>query len=377
MRLSAGDRPANIEERSDKRPGNLPQLAVFALFCILALSIALNYELNGSDAATPATGRRGVTPTAAAIAAGQQNATPSAAQVPTPTSSAAPTAATGSTMQPTATVEPTPTAGAESAFAQLWARTDQPAHDRRVDRTWMWGPEPITGVLKEPYADSPGGNRLVVYYDKARMEINDTSAEADDLWYVSNGLLVAEMITGKMQIGSDAFEEREPPDTSVAGDPGSIAGPTYQTIGLIVDEPAREIGSPVEESINRAGTIVRNPSLSKAGVTNVYYVPETQHTIASPFWEFMNSTGLVQGDDVQQERLFEDPFYATGLPVTEAYWTVVKVGGANSVVLLQCFERRCLTYTPSNDDGWQVEAGNVGLHYYEWRYGKAPSLQTP
>src|SRR5690606_18565814 len=30
--------------------------------------------------------------------------------------------------------------------------------------------------------------------------------------------------------------------------------------------------------------------------------------------------------------------------------------------------RRCLTYTPDNPPGWQVEAGNVGQHYYEWRY---------
>ncbi len=37
-------------------------------------------------------------------------------------------------------------------------------------------------------------------------------------------------------------------------------------------------------------------------------------------------------------------------------------------VLMQCFQRRCLTYTPGNAEGWQVEAGNVGRHYYEWRY---------
>ena len=36
---------------------------------------------------------------------------------------------------------------------------------------------------------------------------------------------------------------------------------------------------------------------------------------------------------------------------------------------MQCFERRCLTYTPANPAGWQVEAGNVGQHYYQWRYG--------
>ena len=38
-------------------------------------------------------------------------------------------------------------------------------------------------------------------------------------------------------------------------------------------------------------------------------------------------------------------------------------------MLVQAFERRVLTYTPSNSDGWKVEAGNVGRHYYEWRYG--------
>jgi hypothetical protein len=28
-----------------------------------------------------------------------------------------------------------------------------------------------------------------------------------------------------------------------------------------------------------------------------------------------------------------------------------------------------LTYTPGNPAGWQVEAGNVGQHYFQWRYG--------
>jgi hypothetical protein len=36
---------------------------------------------------------------------------------------------------------------------------------------------------------------------------------------------------------------------------------------------------------------------------------------------------------------------------------------------LRCFERRCLTDTPDNAPGWQVEAGNVGQHYCAWRYG--------
>jgi hypothetical protein len=70
--------------------------------------------------------------------------------------------------------------------------------------------------------------------------------------------------------------------------------------------------------------------------------------------------------------LFQNPFYATGYPITEAYWTNVNVQGVDQLVLLQCFERRCLTFTPANPLGWQVEAGNVGQHYYAWRYGGPP-----
>jgi len=78
---------------------------------------------------------------------------------------------------------------------------------------------------------------------------------------------------------------------------------------------------------------------------------------------------IVTPDGPQTGRLFDPWFYATGYPITEAYWTQVKLKDIYSDVLIQCFERRCLTYTPSNDPGWRVEMGNVGQHYYQWRYG--------
>ena len=66
-----------------------------------------------------------------------------------------------------------------------------------------------------------------------------------------------------------------------------------------------------------------------------------------------------------------DTFYATGYPISEAYWTTVLVAGVPQDVLVQAFERRVLTYTPSNPAGWEVEAGNVGQHYHRWRYDGA------
>src|SRR5690606_29964656 len=67
-----------------------------------------------------------------------------------------------------------------------------------------------------------------------------------------------------------------------------------------------------------------------------------------------------------------NPFYATGRPITEPYFADVQVAGAVQTVLMQCFERRCMTYTPTNNTGFQGEAGNVGLHYFCWRYGYLP-----
>jgi hypothetical protein len=61
-----------------------------------------------------------------------------------------------------------------------------------------------------------------------------------------------------------------------------------------------------------------------------------------------------------------------GYPVTEAYWTKQTVGGKTYDVLVQAFQRQVLTYTPDNAPPWRVQFGNVALHYYTWRYGKAP-----
>ena len=107
-------------------------------------------------------------------------------------------------------------------------------------------------------------------------------------------------------------------------------------------------------------------------------MPGIDHQVASPFWTFLNSTGPVRiNGQLTTERLFDPWFYATGYPITEAYWANVKIGGTLRLVLLQCFERRCLTYTPGNPAGFETEAGNVGQHYHYWRYVLIPGEGTP
>jgi len=255
------------------------------------------------------------------------------------------------------------------AFVTLWARTDEPVAAGVVNRTWMWGPEPVTIVLREPYLDAPDGERLVQYWDKARMEINDPAADPDLAWFVTNGLLVTEMMTGQIQTGHTAIDWRAPAEINVAGDPDDPGSVTYAVLAGLMDQPPHPDGV-ITATLNGAGDIGQDTTLATHGVTAGPLADETLHRVASVFWEFMTSHGeVLHNGTLVSAPLFENPYYATGLPVTEAYWTQVEVGGTRTMVLLQAFERRALSYTPDNLPGWQVEAGNVGLHYYRWRYG--------
>ena len=66
-----------------------------------------------------------------------------------------------------------------------------------------------------------------------------------------------------------------------------------------------------------------------------------------------------------------------GYAVTEPFWVSTKVAGAQRTVLVQLFQRRVLTYNPALS-GLKVEMGNLGQHYYKWRYiENNPNLGAP
>jgi hypothetical protein len=268
---------------------------------------------------------------------------------------------------------------AEEAFRNTRARADQPVAEGIVDRTWMWGPQPISGLIGEAYREHPVGERPVMYWDKSRMEINDPNADRASPWYVTNGLLARELMTGMMQFGHTHFIQYDPAQVHVAGDPDEAA-PTYATFGALMDHGG--IGSvppgPITMTVDRDGNIGTEDALAQYDVTRVEYRAETDHFVASVFWDFMTAEGVIwtgtafEVGEYATDALFRDPFYAVGLPLTEAFWTYVSVNGDMQWVLVQAFERRVMTYTPWNPEGWQVEAGNVGQHYYIWRYGEEP-----
>jgi hypothetical protein len=212
----------------------------------------------------------------------------------------------------------------------------------------FWGP-PGTPGLQEKYAEAPGGQRLVQYFDKGRMELTDPNSGT-----VTNGLLANELITGQMQLGDNVFQMRAPAAIPIAGDPDN-PGPTYASLsgkGATLLMPATsQIGSQVTTVVAADGTVSSNgTSMGNANITA--FDDATKHNVPGVFADYRNKAGLA----------------TIGYAKSEPFLAMVKVGGVQKQVMVQVFERRVLTYTPTNDPAFQVEMGNIGQHYYRWRY---------
>jgi hypothetical protein len=272
---------------------------------------------------------------------------------------------------------------ADSAFEAVWKRTDKPVADGRTARSWLWGLAPFTEAVQEAYQEAPGGTRLVQYFDKSRMEVNDPYGDRSSPWFVTNGLLVREMVDGRVATGNSSYSQSTPSQEAVAGDPAATNPncPTYATFQYLSWQRAEDrTGQAVTTIISRDSSTWDDPSKAGyAGTTVAYYEGTLGHNVPRVFWDFMNQTGLVYENGAYHTRKVFDWLYAMGYPITEAYWTRAVVGGVEKDVMIQLFERRVLSYTPSNPAGWQVEMGNVGQHYYNWRYGAGgpqPPSQT-
>jgi uncharacterized protein YkwD len=238
---------------------------------------------------------------------------------------------------------------ADPAFAAQWRAGEalQPN---------FWGP-PITGGVQEPYKDVSGGQRLVQYFDKGRMELTNGT--------VTNGLLTTQMIAGKIQVGDESFEDRPAPAIPIAGDLDN-PGPTYAALAtkaadLLAAAPARP-GTRVTATVAADGTLSGGtPSTDSGPMAISAYDSATKHNIAQAFAQYRDTAGTA----------------AVGLAISEPFGATVKVAGVSKTVMIQLFERRVLTYTADNPAPFRVEMGNIGQHYLRWRYGDTLPASAP
>jgi hypothetical protein len=262
---------------------------------------------------------------------------------------------------------------ASSRFEQVWRSSDLPVQQGRSNRSWTWGPNAWLDY-KEFYKQSPSGQRLVQYFDKARMEINNPNNTSGPLGGVTNGLLPVELVSGRVKLGDATTEaeneQRSPAEIPVAGDPAkdNPNAPTYASFRNVAttDNPYRDqnkVNQRVGATFDRNGTIgFRQDLANQPGTDIVAYESVTGHNVPRVFNDFRNNLPGVSAID------------AFGYPITDPYWITARVGGQDKDIMVQIFERRVLTYTPSNPAQYQVEMGNVGQHYFQWRY---PDLGQP
>jgi hypothetical protein len=269
---------------------------------------------------------------------------------------------------------------ADPAMEATWTRTDSLVANGQVQRSWYWGPAPGL-IVREPYAEAPGGTRVVEYFDKSRMEINNPNGDRTSKFFVTNGLLSVEMISGKIAVGNNAYQNSTPATIPVASDSDDTVGPTYKSLQGVSNTPlgdhpaANRVNSFATATINRAGTVGNDASKSGDATKIAYFEPTTKHNVPKAFWTFLNQVGPVSvGGAVGQANLSDPWTFTTGLPISEAYWAQVQIAGQRTSVLIQAFERRVLTYIPSNPAAWQVQMNNAGQQYFTWRYGGTPTL---
>ena len=267
---------------------------------------------------------------------------------------------------------------ADPAFQTVWERYDRLVYYGDAARSYTWGGANTQG-LQEPYTQGPTGQHMVQYFDKARMEINNPGGDPGDPYYVTTGLLAEDMIMGRVQVGDSDFQQATPAAIPFGDlDDAQASSPTYASFKGVLGAPALAAGQPITTTLDRAGDVADNANA--LGVTSAGVLPgvTTNHSIASVFLTFLQSTGPVyQGEQNVTAAIFDPLFYVTGYPITEAYWATLKAGGTNQMVLIQCFERRCLTYTPTNESAFRVELANTGLQYYTWRYAIPSPSPSP
>ncbi|MCA1666147.1 MAG: hypothetical protein LC793_01830 [Thermomicrobia bacterium] len=225
----------------------------------------------------------------------------------------------------------------------------------------FWGPA-YQNVFPEQYQEATGGpvsgQRFVQYFDKARME--QTTANGP----VTNGLLTVELTSGQRQFGDTTFVPYPPANIPVVGDPTNTF-PTYASFGagVLLAKVDKNTGAN-GNVFNPDSTITVNPQLAAdPGAAFGTYLFDSgnrfAHNIPLAFSAYLAALPI--------------PSLAVmGYPLTEAVWVHVTLNGTLTWVLVQPFERRVLSYTPTNPLAFQVEMGNIGRHYFQWRYTTNP-----
>jgi len=241
---------------------------------------------------------------------------------------------------------------ADPAFTAQWQSVESTIPN-------FWGPlSTARDGQAEPYVEGTYGgqvgSRLVQYFDKARMELTNPATGK-----VTNGLLTVELTTGTLQLGDNTFQQYPGAGIGIAGDPGQ-PGPTYASLGELPPSNPQTTGSvSLVFNVTTNSFTTGTPSTDPNAIFSSYQSDPSGRfgqNIPKAFTDFL---AKIPGGALP----------ALGYPISAPFMASITVNGtANVPVIIQAFQRKVLTYTPSNQSAFQVEFGNIGQHYYQWRY---------
>lgn len=249
---------------------------------------------------------------------------------------------------------------AHPAFQQLWQQGEAIVPN-------FWGPlaNAKDGMQEQYIYSGTNKTRLVQYFDKGRMELFSGVTNNPNP-VVTSGLLANELITGNIQTSDTTFQQQQPAAIPIAGDPDNT-GPTYAQLGTtaasLLAPASSKIGGFVTVIVAADGTVTDGGGFAGISMSPAIsaYDSTTQHNVLGVFADFRNKVSLA----------------SVGLAKSEPFRATVKVGGTQQSIIAQVFERRILTYTGANPDPFKVEFGNIGLHYYKWRYPTGAPFTPP
>ena len=224
---------------------------------------------------------------------------------------------------------------------------------------------------------APAGSTWCVTTNRGRMDIDGPLTDPTTPPAVGGGLLVVELVTGRVQVG-DRVSIAAPLAEIAVTDAPALGGdmPTYAVLSRVGSfaghrrAPDRT-GQPVVERLQADGAIrqlAAPPEVRRIAT----YEPTIGHNLPDVFWEFLNATGPIYDHGQLVTGPLMNWLALLGYPLTEPYWVQVREQGQDRAVLIQAFQRRVLTYTPGNPPGLQIELSNTGRAYLQWRDAPAP-----
>src|SRR5436305_13975236 len=118
------------------------------------------------------------------------------------------------------------------------------------------------------------------------MEISHPEADPSGAFYVTNGLLVVEMISGRVQVGDRSYETRSSATANVAGDASDAQAPTYKSFVGVANttvgdhKAADRTGQSATATLTRAGVVGSDTAKTQySGLDFVHYEAGGGHNI--------------------------------------------------------------------------------------------------